>query len=296
MSVIAIPSGIPVMGIGCNGVLQITGNPEMTDVNGVELCGVSDKGRARLENQDNILVDPANSLFILADGAGGSLGGGTASRLTVDTMAATLEPLKRKISRYRLWNRRHRVTGLTEFLYHAAQTANRAVIDQASATPELTGMASTLVAGLIVAQRCIAITSGDSRIYHFHEGHLEQISRDHSLARSLIDRGFFAEDDGNAGKYRNVLTQAVGIKDDLEISAHDFPLQNGDIVLACSDGLTNMVSDKSIAAFLATADPLTDKVKALIQSANDAGGLDNISVILIRYDGLPSIFSRLLGQ
>lgn len=282
--------------IVCNSALKVLGNPEMSDAKGVEMFSLTDKGQARPENQDSILVDPSNALFILADGAGGGLGGGTASRVTVDTMAATLRSLRRRIRQYQIWNRQPRVSRLTELLSNAAQAANKAVVAQASTTDELTGMASTVVAGMIDSRRCVAITAGDSRIYHFHGGHLEQISQDHSLARSLIDRGFLSEDDGKASKYRNVLTQAVGMQENIEISAHDFRLESGDIVLACSDGLTNMVPDATIASILSTADPLEEKIRALIQTANEAGGLDNISAILIRYIRHPTILSRLMGQ
>ncbi|MCP3870970.1 MAG: serine/threonine-protein phosphatase [Gammaproteobacteria bacterium] len=267
----------------------------MPDVQGVEICSLSDKGQSRPENQDSILVDSSNGLFILADGAGGGRGGATASRLTVDTMAGALKSVYRKIRRYPLWNRDKRVPQLTGFLSIAAQAANKVVVDQASATPNLAGMASTLVAGVVDRHRCITITAGDSRIYHFHEGRLEQISRDHSLSRSLIDQGFLSEQDSNVSKYRNVLTQAVGMQDKIEVSSYDFPLVEGDLVLACSDGLTNMVSDQTITAVLSATNSLEEKARLLIDKANDAGGLDNISVILARYNNPPTFFSRFLG-
>lgn len=268
----------------------------MRDARGVEICSLSDKGQVRRENQDNTLVDPANALFILADGAGGGLGGGTASRLTVDTMGGRVQSLLRGSRRYRIWDRQPRASRLTEILSTAAQAANSVVVSAASASSELTGMASTVVAGVIDAQRCIAVTAGDSRIYHFRGGRLAQVSEDHSLARQLIERGFISEDDNKASKYRNVLTRAVGMQENIELSTHDIALENGDIVLACSDGLTNMLSDAAIAAVLSKAIPLEEQASELIQSANEAGGLDNISVILIRYRRLPTILSRLLGQ
>ncbi|HXK56965.1 MAG TPA: SpoIIE family protein phosphatase, partial [Gammaproteobacteria bacterium] len=130
----------------------------------------------------------------------------------------------------------------------------------------------------------------------FRGGRLAQVSEDHSLARQLIERGFISEDDNKASKYRNVLTRAVGMQENIELSTHDIALENGDIVLACSDGLTNMLSDAAIAAVLSKAISLEEQASELIQSANEAGGLDNISVILIRYRRLPTILSRLLGQ
>ena len=127
----------------------MTGNPAMSDVKGVEIYSLSDTGRARTENQDNVLVDSANGLFILADGAGGGLGGGMASRLTVDTMAKYLKSLRHRLRQNRIWNRQPRVSLLTDLLSTAAQEANRTVVDQAQTSSELTGMASTLVAGVI---------------------------------------------------------------------------------------------------------------------------------------------------
>jgi len=267
----------------------------MQNTQGVEISSLSDIGRARSENQDSILVDPEHGLFILADGAGGGQGGGTASRLTVDNMAAALKPAHRKLPRFPFWNSKSRIPRLTRFLCDAAQAANQAVWDRAAAVPDLAGMASTLVAGVIDVHRCISITAGDSRIYRFHDSRLEQISLDHSLSRSLIDQGFFSEGDSGAAKYRNVLTHAVGMQDNIEVSTYDFPVEDNDLILVCSDGLTNMVSDENIASILSTAGPLEDKVEALVRNANEAGGLDNISVVLARRNNPASFWSRLLG-
>ncbi len=260
---------------------------------GVEIFSLSDKGQARSENQDSILVDPSQALFILADGVGGGRGGCAASRLTVDTMAATLDQKPGKILRS-MWSSKAAVVRFTQTLCDAAQAANRAVMDRAAAEPDLAGMASTLAAGVLDADRCLSISAGDSRIYHFHEGRLAQVSQDHSLARSLIDQGFLSEDEGRAEKYRNVLTRAVGLQDNIEVSTYNFPMEDGDIILTCSDGLTNMVSDETISAVLQAPGSLKEKVEELVRLANEAGGLDNISVILVRLNRPPTILSRLL--
>jgi len=268
----------------------------MRKARGLEMFSLSDKGQARSENQDSILVDLSQALFILADGVGGGRGGRAASRLTVDTMAATLGRIHGEIRLTSLWNPKAIVAQLTRTLCDAAQAANRAVVDRAAADPDLTGMASTLVAGVVDAHRCVSISAGDSRIYRFRAGRLEQISQDHSLARSLIDQGFLSEDEARAEKYRNVLTQAVGLQDNIEVSTYNFPMDNGDILLACSDGLTNMVSDATIAEVLAAPGPLQDKVEVLVRLANEAGGRDNISVILASGTRPRTIFSRLFRQ
>lgn len=268
----------------------------MNAVSGIEIFSLSDKGRVRSENQDKLLVDPENALFILADGAGGGRGGATASRITVDTMAMALKSLRKRSGYGGLWQHRERIQRLRASLYDAAQTANRTVVEQAAATTELNGMGSTLVAGVIDSRHCIAITAGDSRIYHFRAGQLQQVSDDHTLARQLIDQGFLQDGDDSASKYKNVLTRAIGMQERLEVSNYDFPVAKGDMILICSDGLTNMVSDDFISRVLSTQDPPMRKVQRLIQSANAAGGLDNISVILITYDGYPAVISRLLGR
>ncbi len=274
--------------------MGISKSPQMRKTRGVEIFSLSDKGQARSENQDSILVDPSQSLFILADGVGGGRGGCAASRLTVDTMAAKLGHAPGKISLRSLWSSKAAAARFIRTLCDAAQAANRAVVDHAAAEPDLAGMASTLAAGVLDADRCISISAGDSRIYHFHEGRLEQISQDHSLARSLIDQGFLSEDEGRAEKYRNVLTRAVGLQDNIEVSTYNFPMADGDIILTCSDGLTNMVSDETISAVLQAPGSLKAKVEELVRLANEAGGLDNISVILVRLNRPPTILSRLL--
>ncbi len=266
----------------------------MHKVRSLEMCSLSDKGRVRSDNQDSVLVDPSRALFILADGVGGGRGGRAASRLTVDTMAATLGKPRTRNWLQALWNPKAAVARSTETLRIAAQTANLAVVQRASTDPDLAGMASTVVAGVLDADRCISISAGDSRIYHYHLGRLDQISQDHSLARSLIDQGFLSEEEGRADKYRNVLTQAVGLQDNIQVSTYNFPMAVGDILLVCSDGLTNMVSDETITGVLEAPGSLEDKGEKLVLLANEAGGRDNISVILTSRAKPMSLLSRLL--
>lgn len=254
----------------------------MGDVQDLEMFSLSDRGRVRAENQDSVFVDASSGLFVLADGVGGGPGGGTASRLVVDTMAASLRADDPHGSRTGEGSPPQTETRIAERLSTAARLANRTVLDQAEVTPGLAGMASTLVAGVITADRCISVSAGDSRIYRFRDAQLEQISEDHNLARQLVADGFISEEESGIDKYKNVLTRAIGIQETLEVATYVFPLQRQDVVLACTDGLTNMISDRQIIAVLRSGRGLRDKTKELVRLANEAGGRDNISLILAR--------------
>lgn len=252
----------------------------MRPVLDLEMVCQSDKGLERTENQDSVLVDPRRGLFILADGVGGGKGGATASRLTVDTMEEVLRSFDPSPVETQHVGSERDTARLSDLLREAARASNRAVLDRAASRPDLAGMASTLAAGVVVEARCVAVSAGDSRIYRHRQGRLEQISEDHNLARSLVSDGFLSEEESQVEKYKNVLTRAVGIQDAIEVSTYNFSLETDDIVLACTDGLTNMVGQESISAVLGAGGSLRNKAKELIRLANAAGGRDNISVVI----------------
>jgi protein phosphatase len=238
-----------------------------------------DTGRARSNNEDAVLIDTTLNLCVLADGMGGYNAGEVASematRLIRDHMAnwatAAGDPRDEPAVR--------------SALAAAAQAANRAVLDAAQAQAEYAGMGTTLVLALFGQDKVWIGHIGDSRAYRLRAGRLEQLSRDHSLLQEQIDAGLLSEEEAAYSMHRNLVTRAVGVEPDVLLEIHSHHLQVGDLLLLCSDGLSDMLPDAAIAQVMRTHDTLPETAQALVEAANAAGGRDNISVILAKVKG-----------
>ncbi len=223
---------------------------------------VTDVGRARDHNEDAFFVDTTAGLLAVADGMGGHQGGEVAS-------ATALEALRAAIAE-----------GAS--VPDAVRRANQAVHDQAAADDQLRGMGTTLTAATFGDDATLEIAHvGDSRAYLMRDGVLARITTDHSLVQELVDAGELTEEEARSDPRRSMITRALGMDAEVEVDAYPVGLRRGDRVLLCSDGLTSMVDDDGIAVLLASeADP-TEAARALVTAANDAGGLDNVTVIVI---------------
>lgn len=245
----------------------------------IELHAAVDPGRARSNNEDSVATDDGVSLAVLADGMGGYNAGEVASematRLIRDHMAnwaaAAGDPRDEPAVR--------------SALAAAAQAANRAVLDAAQAQAEYAGMGTTLVLALFGQDKVWIGHIGDSRAYRLRAGRLEQLSRDHSLLQEQIDAGLLSEEEAAYSMHRNLVTRAVGVEPDVLLEIHSHHLQVGDLLLLCSDGLSDMLPDAAIAQVMRTHDTLPETAQALVEAANAAGGRDNISVILAKVKG-----------
>ena len=172
------------------------------------------------------------------------------------------------------------VTDPVVFLRKAIEKTNSLLYDEAAGSPDLEGMGTTLVIATVNNNVLYAANIGDSRLYLLRD-ELEQITRDHSLVEEMVARGRLERDSEAYRSQKNIITRAVGIGTNVEPDIFEVPLQECDVFLMCSDGLTNMVSDASISKILKTTDTLEEQVDNLINLANENGGKDNIAVLLV---------------
>jgi len=244
----------------------------------------TDIGRRRPLNEDAILAE--EELFILCDGMGGHKAGEVAAKLAVDTIAAFVRRSGEDPELTWPYGFDPHISYNGNRLRTAVKLANRTVFRKAASADEYTGMGTTVVAVMISSRRPVMTYThvGDSRIYLVRKGVILQLTRDDSWANFGWESQ--VRDDASSVSMKNVLTKALGARDDVEFEMKDSPLSVGDTVLLCSDGLTNMLSDAQILETLArSGDDLEGACDELVASANAEGGRDNISVILARYTG-----------
>jgi PPM family protein phosphatase len=247
---------------------------------------LTDPGRKRKGNEDALVLDPALGLAVVADGMGGHQSGEVASQLAVET----LHDFVARATRDRDLTWPFGIDGARSFeancLTTAIKLANQAVLRAAAGRAELAGMGTTVVAVLAREGRLHYAGVGDSRVYLIRGEELRQLTRDDSwleaaVAQQLVEVGNLSEH-----PFRHVLTKAVGLSDDLEFEVADLTLEAGDRVLLCSDGLTTALAEEQIDAVLqARPDDLPAACQALVAAANDAGGPDNVTVVLLRHGG-----------
>jgi PPM family protein phosphatase len=232
--------------------------------------GATDVGRSRQKNEDAILV--LDSIYAVADGVGGQAAGEVASR-------TALGPLRELDGRI-FPDDGSASTALSE----AVMDANDLVRELADKEPTYRGMGTTVTAALLEGRRLHVAHVGDSRAYLLRDGALRQITEDHTLVQHLIDEGHISKEEASKHPQRNIVTRAIGVAEDVEVDALTLDLLPGDQVLLCSDGLTGVIGDDTIADRLAQDRDPDATIAELIDAANEAGGPDNISVLLLRYD------------
>lgn len=238
----------------------------------IKTFSITDIGRQRKLNQDYIFtsempVGNLPNLFLVADGMGGHRAGDYASRYAVETIADTIALST--------------MTDPVALLDHAIKTANEKIFHKASMEEKYHGMGTTIVAATIIGKTMYVANVGDSRLYVMNQT-IEQVTKDHSLVEEMIMMGGLDRASARIHPDKNIITRAVGVQDTVEIDFFKMELQEGDMILMCSDGLTNMVDDEQIRMILVGQRDIVDKVHGLVNAANDNGGLDNIAVILIK--------------
>jgi serine/threonine protein phosphatase PrpC len=245
---------------------------------------VTDVGRKRKGNEDSIVANPEQRLFIVADGMGGHAAGEIASKVAVDSINefVCLTSGDEEIT----WP-----FGLDDTISYdgnrlktAVRFANRKVLEATKEKSEYEGMATTVAAVLVDAKVANLAHVGDSRIYLFRDGNLEQLTSDHSWVNEQLQSGIISAEQARTHPLRNVVTRALGGKADLQVDMQTHDIRPGDILLVCSDGLTTMVPDEHIARVLSQAEGDLDKgADGLVAEANARGGEDNISVLLLSF-------------
>lgn len=236
-------------------------------------------GMVRPTNEDAVFIDPGAGLAILADGMGGYSAGEKASALTIETVSRLLLDA---LPRLRDLPEEHAEQALHEDIIFAVERANSAIRGEASRDPDCEGMGSTLVVAVFLPERLIVGHVGDSRMYRFRGGELTQITRDHSWLQEQMDLGVITAEAAQQSRFKNLVTRGLGIEDAVEVEINDHDIQAGDIYLLCSDGLSDMVDEASIASVLQSSGMDLDQAAGqLVKLANENGGRDNISVIII---------------
>ena len=249
-----------------------------------EFAGATDVGRKRDHNEDALLVLPEHSVAVVCDGMGGHEAGEVASGIGVETVKRFFELASNPDATWPFRYDRAKDEG-ANLLGVAAQWANQRIRE---AGEEKTGsgkrgMGTTFVGCVVREGKAWFGWVGDSRGYIFRRGELRPVTSDHSLLNELIKTGRLSEEEIENFQHKNVITRALGMADQVEVEVKAEDLQPGDICLVCCDGLTGMVSDERIAEILADESALQKAADALIAEANQNGGVDNITVALVRY-------------
>lgn len=256
----------------------------------IEIGARTDIGRVRKNNEDCLQVEPSLNLCVLSDGMGGEAHGEVASLLAVNTVIDHCRLAAKGHDAPFLGERRSDLSDKTNQLACAIRLANRAVFDMAGANPEQKGMGATVVAVWIDTQRLSLAHVGDSRAYLLRQGVLDQLTADHSLVAEKVRIGIMTPQEANESELQSVLTRAVGATESVEVDADEQALIDGDMLLLCSDGLTRMVNDSVISATLASSASAQAAADRLIELANEGGGVDNVSAIVVRTKAAPPRF------
>jgi PPM family protein phosphatase len=261
------------------------GNPLVVkEGDGVQIrsAALTDIGRVRESNEDSHLVADDLGLYVVADGMGGHLGGQMASSLAVKTVhenvgrchgeiteGASVDPLES--------------SPVPRLLADAVRAACATIFEKAQGDPDLHGMGTTVTALLMHADRAFVAHVGDSRCYLQRSDRIVQITDDHSLVNEQVKAGLISREQGRQSRFKNIITRSVGFERDVAVDTFALPLQAGDKLLMCSDGLANFVDDTEIGIALATL-PLEEVPKRMVELANERGGDDNITVVVTSLD------------
>lgn len=248
----------------------------------LEHFALTDLGRKRTLNEDTFLTNPETSLFIVADGMGGHSAGEVASRMAVDVISNFIARsyLEEEITWPFGVDARLSFNG--NRLLTSIKLANKRVFRAAEKKDEYTGMGTTVVAVLFQGRKMTLCSVGDSRAYMFHEGTMTRLTKDDSWVGEAIAGGIISESEAASHPLRNIITKAVGAKEQLEFDVKETEVPSGALLLLCTDGLHGLVTEPDIQAILQKGGDLTPIAQALIDAANNRGGSDNITVLLIR--------------
>lgn len=237
-------------------------------------AAMSDRGRVRDRNEDNLAADPDHGIFIIADGMGGRLAGGLASQIVVETLP--------NLIREGLGEADGSFDGSScEIVTKVLCTLNRVVVEQTRGEPGLESMGTTVVLLLIRDRHALLAHLGDSRAYLLRAGELRLLTRDHNIVQLLLERGEIAAEEVADHPSRGQITRFIGMEEEPLPEVCLVDVQDADRLLLCTDGLTNMLPDREVLNLLIREKSAAEACRRLVSSANAAGGIDNISAIVI---------------
>jgi len=265
----------------------------------LEIASCTDPGMVRSHNEDSIATDPANGLVVLADGMGGYNAGEVASGMATTVIVTEMRQILASTQPNQIDPRTNQ-TIAARLMREQVLKANGSIYQAAQSQPQYAGMGTTLVVSLFYDNRVLVAHLGDSRLYLLREGALRQVTRDHSLLQEQIDSGLLTAEQAKNAQHKNLVTKALGIDPSVEPEIHEYPTRPGDLYLLCSDGLCDMVEDEEISTALqALGGNLKLAAQQLVQMANDNGGRDNVSVILVRilreYPGARGVMAKVFA-
>ena len=239
----------------------------------LETAGASEVGLVRESNEDYYAVDRERGLFIVADGLGGRSGGEVASKLAVDSIASLLKKYLKV----------EREDSFAQSINKAIKETHEVVLKKSNSSPLLKGMGTTIVLALFKSPRDLYIANvGDSRGYLYRDNKFQLLSKDHSLVAELVEQGKITEEEARSHCQRNIVTQVIGIEPLTECFQKKVELEEKDIILLCSDGLWDMLTDKEIEGIIAKNGSPQKLCHDLVSAAKTAGGEDNITVIVAK--------------
>ena len=258
-----------------------------------EIFAQTDQGLVRKNNEDAVAFDPSTGLCLLADGMGGYNAGEVASSMAVAFLSQQLTAWLSQAG--------NRTSGreLRRTMQDCVNQANQSIFSAAGSNPGQAGMGTTLVAGVFVQARLVLGHIGDSRCYRLRGSGLEQITKDHSLLQEQVDAGLMTAEQALVSPHRNLITRALGVEDSVLVEINEHRVEPGDLYLMCSDGVSDMMLDTVIEPILNAPGTLQQKATALIRQANDSGGRDNITVLLVHAaqdESRRGLLARMLGK
>jgi len=244
--------------------------------------GLTDVGRKRNHNEDSFLLDTDLQLFVVADGMGGHAGGGTASTLAVQTIDREIRKLWELPDSPFRWQTSLHDSPLSQHLRAAVELSCKEIFEAAQSNPRLNGMGTTVIALLLHQEHALFAHVGDSRAYLMRKGAIQQVSEDHSLVYEQVKAGMITAEEAKHSNYKNIITRSVGFEEEVLVDIYGLLSEPEDIFILCSDGLANAVEDEEIKRVVLHSPTFEEAPKRLIALANERGGDDNITVVLVK--------------
>jgi PPM family protein phosphatase len=243
-------------------------------------AGLTDVGRKRNHNEDSYLIDQDLQLFVVADGMGGHAGGGTASRLAVETIDKEMRDVKASGANPFDTHTDLQNSALPDYLRIAVERACQAIFRAAQEDPRLQGMGTTVISLCVHSDHALFAHVGDSRAYLIRNQLIQQVSEDHSLVNEQIKAGMITAEEAKHSRFKNIITRSVGFEEEVQVDVMGLVCKPGDRFVLCSDGLANLVDDQEIRKLVLDG-TLAEAPKKLIDLANERGGDDNITCIVV---------------
>ncbi len=241
----------------------------------IDAAGKSDIGKVRSTNQDAYHIgsfSPDAFWSVVCDGMGGANGGNVASLVAVGAISANMD---------RNYDPNKPNSSIHNLITTAVINANALVYQKSKQSPDLAGMGTTVVLTVIKDDMAYIAHVGDSRAYHINENTIRQITKDHTMVQYLIENGEITVEEAKDHPKKHLITRAVGVEETVSVDYNEFEIQKGDKVLVCSDGLSNLVNEDEILSVVSEHASLSDAVDTLISLANERGGNDNVTVVIM---------------